>query len=385
MRILFVVSAGKDTGIYTSALAIAEKLRENGIHVDIDGHFSLKYDLIHVHNPVPTAFSLSKMMHWNKPIVCTTNMTEDELHGIVPSFLHGLAKTYLWFFYSNCDKIIATSPKIFKNLKAKKEFSEKTVFLTHAINLENFQKNEKLGKTFKKTFKISKPVVLAVASIQKRKGILDFAKIARELKQYQFVWVGKISSIATLEDREKIEKILTDNDSNIVFPGYLDGKELAGAYSAASVFVFPTHAETFGLVAVEAAAFGLPVIARNLPEFENFSQFAVKFNNNLELRKKICHVLESRTEWNRLSKLSLKCSKKFGMGELAEKLSILYGKTIEVHKQNSLPNFQFNEKAFTELPQKLRQIAEKQALLAKKLAKKQAQIAEKLSKFATKL
>jgi glycosyltransferase involved in cell wall biosynthesis len=46
-----------------------------------------------------------------------------------------------------------------------------------------------------------------------------------------------------------------------VFPGYMQGDELVAAYRAADVFLFPSTTETFGLVALEAMACRVPVIA----------------------------------------------------------------------------------------------------------------------------
>lgn len=46
-----------------------------------------------------------------------------------------------------------------------------------------------------------------------------------------------------------------------VFPGYLRGQELVNAYRSADAFVFPSTTETFGLVALEAMACRLPVVA----------------------------------------------------------------------------------------------------------------------------
>ncbi|MEM7336180.1 MAG: glycosyltransferase, partial [Chloroflexota bacterium] len=42
---------------------------------------------------------------------------------------------------------------------------------------------------------------------------------------------------------------------------YLRGDDLIQAYRAADAFIFPSTTETFGLVALEAMACGLPVIA----------------------------------------------------------------------------------------------------------------------------
>jgi glycosyltransferase involved in cell wall biosynthesis len=44
-----------------------------------------------------------------------------------------------------------------------------------------------------------------------------------------------------------------------VFTGSLSGKDLAQAYAAADVFVFPSKTDTFGLVMIEALACGVPV------------------------------------------------------------------------------------------------------------------------------
>ena len=49
------------------------------------------------------------------------------------------------------------------------------------------------------------------------------------------------------------------------FLGALHGRELASAYTAADVFVFPSRTDTFGLVNIEALACGLPVAAHPVP------------------------------------------------------------------------------------------------------------------------
>ncbi len=46
-----------------------------------------------------------------------------------------------------------------------------------------------------------------------------------------------------------------------VFPGYLRGQDLVNAYRSADAFIFPSTTETFGLVALEAMACRVPVIA----------------------------------------------------------------------------------------------------------------------------
>lgn len=47
---------------------------------------------------------------------------------------------------------------------------------------------------------------------------------------------------------------------NVLFPGYLKGRELAAMYASCDAFVFPSSTETFGNVVLEAMASGLPVV-----------------------------------------------------------------------------------------------------------------------------
>lgn len=52
---------------------------------------------------------------------------------------------------------------------------------------------------------------------------------------------------------------------HVQFVGALHGEDLASAYAAADVFVFPSRTDTFGLVMIEALACGLPVAAFPVP------------------------------------------------------------------------------------------------------------------------
>jgi glycosyltransferase involved in cell wall biosynthesis len=59
--------------------------------------------------------------------------------------------------------------------------------------------------------------------------------------------------------REKLEEHF--RGLPVTFSGYLRGTDLAAAYASSDIFVFPAANETFGNVALEAMASGLPVVA----------------------------------------------------------------------------------------------------------------------------
>jgi len=57
--------------------------------------------------------------------------------------------------------------------------------------------------------------------------------------------------------------------TSTVFPGFMEGEELASAFASADAFVFPSVTETLGLVILEGMASGLPVVAaRSGPTLE---------------------------------------------------------------------------------------------------------------------
>jgi len=67
--------------------------------------------------------------------------------------------------------------------------------------------------------------------------------------------------------KQRVRK--ADLEDNFIFTGFLEDEKLPDYYHAASIFAFPSKYETQGIVAIEAMATGLPVVAanvRSLPE-----------------------------------------------------------------------------------------------------------------------
>ena len=117
---------------------------------------------------------------------------------------------------------------------------------------------------------ISFPYILYVGSIEARKNLARlleaYAQVRSWSKKWKLVIVGapkwKYSSVfSTLEQLQ-----LT---SDVHFTGYVPEEDLPVLYNGASLFVFPSLYEGFGLPVLEAMSCGTPVIASNcasLPE-----------------------------------------------------------------------------------------------------------------------
>jgi glycosyltransferase involved in cell wall biosynthesis len=140
--------------------------------------------------------------------------------------------------------------------------------IPNGINRDYFTPNKEKREAFRELFGIDETerMVLTVAQVSPRKGFYDFMKLAEEHPEIRFVWVGGFPYGLASKDYLKIKWMIQQRPDNILFTGFV--RDIAEAYCAADTFLMPTFAETFGLAVLEAQACGLPVIARDIPEFQ---------------------------------------------------------------------------------------------------------------------
>ena len=93
-----------------------------------------------------------------------------------------------------------------------------------------------------------RPIYLYAGRVAVEKNIEDFLRLP--LSGSKFV-IGDGPDLARLRNKY----------TDVFFPGYKRGWELAAYMTAADVFVFPSRTDTFGLVMLEAMACGVPVAA----------------------------------------------------------------------------------------------------------------------------
>jgi len=111
------------------------------------------------------------------------------------------------------------------------------------------------------------PVVLFVGRIQPLKGVdvaLDtFRRVSKEYENARFMIIGGPSGPQGSAELDRLHDSVRDMDlvEEVRFWAAQDHHRLPVFYQAADVILVPSRSESFGLVAAEAQACGLPVVA----------------------------------------------------------------------------------------------------------------------------
>ena len=171
--------------------------------------------------------------------------------------------------------------------------------------------------------KDTKIVFTFVGRLCNEKGIDKFIQAMQLLKDkenIEYIIVGNNFFGTSSEDTyiKKLKDSAKGLENKIHFTGYIENKKLYKIYSVSDVVVIPTQVEeTFSVVALEAMAMGLPVIASNsggLPEVlsDKCAEFIKRdkdFVNNLS--KEIDNLAENKELREKMGKAGKKRSKLF--------------------------------------------------------------------------
>ena len=120
-------------------------------------------------------------------------------------------------------------------------------------------------------------------------------------------------------------------DEKIVFTGYVPQVLLPDLYRGASLFVYPSLYEGFGLPVIEAMACGVPVLASNttsLPEVVGDAGMLVNPYNVDELREGMIKLLEDEKMRIEMSDRGLERAKLFSWEKCAKETLAVYEKVL---------------------------------------------------------
>jgi len=134
--------------------------------------------------------------------------------------------------------------------------------------------------------------ILNVGTIEKRKNVLSAIKAIKEIDT-KLVVIGKKTAYFTEVNRYILENNLTDK---VLFLENVELKELAAIYRLASVFIYPSVFEGFGIPIIEALYSKTPVITTKggcFSEAGGENSIYIDPLNSEELRAKLSELLKN--------------------------------------------------------------------------------------------
>lgn len=230
--------------------------------------------------------------------------------------------------------IITISNSEKNRIKKHLSLSESKIsFVYHGID-ESFKKiSTKLKSKTVKKFKLPEKYILYVGRVNIRKNLnvlLDAVKVNAN-NNYKIVIVG-----ATENDDGFIKKTKKNSQNNIMFLGHVSQQDLSLIMASATVFVFPSKAEGFGLPPIEAMKCGVPVIVSNTEVHNEICQDSAVFfetNSPIDLASKIKILLNNKSIYNNYICRGLKRSQYFQWTKSVEKIYKILNK-LHVDSKN---------------------------------------------------
>lgn len=300
--------------------------------------WSKDLDIVHAHTP----FSIGLLGYYyayikKVPFVHTYHTLYPEY---IKSYLFkgkvitpGMAAKFSSVFSNRCDLTIAPSIKIMKLLESYGVTKPIEVLAT-GVKVKDYATKVK-ANNFRKQYnlKSSDKLLIFVGRLGKEKNI-DFLisslpLIQNKIKNAKLIIIGDGPHRANLQKQAVKLKI----KDSVIFTGYFKKPEVAKAYQASDVFAFASLTDTQGMVVVEAAAAGLPIVAVKDDAFGEFLRngqngFNTQ-NNKKDFSDKVVQVLSNKTLYNKMSKKSQEIAREFTIEKQAKKLVGIYRKLIK--------------------------------------------------------
>ncbi len=280
-------------------------------------------DLIHVHgHPYLSSLIAAKIARrYGKPLVLTQHNTFIEYNNFwdMVEKLNDLAigKQAL----READKIIVVSNATKNYVLSLGAAPEKIRVLHNGVDVNRFRPLTEVKDEMRKKLGISKDasVVLTVRRLVYKNGIdtlIESAKVAvKKNPRLVFLVVGKGPDFEKV--KEKIEEL--GMQGNFRLTGFISDGDLPFYYNVADFFVLPSKSgEGLPLVALEAMACGVPVIATNVGGIsevmeegcgklvppnspDSLAEAILEFSHSdlLSLKNNLRKMVEQRYSWDR--------------------------------------------------------------------------------------
>lgn len=315
----------KGHGVHTAYLEHVnslQKLQDLTVQVNKFG----PVDITHIHTV--GAYSLAQLLLGAGKKVVSAHVVPASFVGslVLAKWWLPLAKVYLRWFYNRFDLVLAVSDETKRELQ-KLGVKKPIEIMYNSIDTTVYKKTaaDRRKARSKLGLKDSDWLVVGAGQVQPRKRIDSFVAAAKNLPDMKFIWVGGMPFKRAAADYDKMNRLMKNAPDNIRFTGVIELEAVKEYYHAADVFLLPSNQETFGLVVIEAAASGLPVVVRDIHDYdETFRGYSTMFKDDKELTGLLERLRTDKKLYAVQVKSSAELARKYDSKAAARRLVDLY-------------------------------------------------------------
>ena len=315
----------KGNGVNTAFLQLVDLLTEHhAVQVVINGQG--RGDVYHSHSY--GFFYFLRGLGYKGRRILTVHVIPDSARGSIPGarMLMPLLRWYFKKVYTYADVCIALSPMVEKAIL---ETGAKTRIerIHNPIPIDFWRRTDDKRAMGRKMLDLQEDdfVVLGVGQIEGRKGVEDFLSFTEEIPEAKFVWAGGRPFGPLTEGLQRINALMAKAPKQVKFPGMFDLKEMPYIYAAADLFVFPSFQENCPMAPMEAAAAGLPVIFRDLPEYKLlYKNPYIRATSTEDFITEISRMIEDHAYYKKGIEISTKLLEQFDKDQIRDRIIALY-------------------------------------------------------------
>ncbi len=284
-------------------------------------------DILQINTPWLKSLYLIKKAHrLGKKVIIWSHVTAEDAAQVFwfNRFIKGLIKKYLAYAYGRADLVFCPSAYTKSLLMAYGLPGEKLMVQSNGVDLKLFYKDDKKRREYRRIHGLDKLTVGTAGLVIPRKGVDVFLQLAAKYPQYQFVWFGKIYSKLMAKG---LPKTLP---ANVKFTGYVD--DMCAAFNALDIFIFPSYEENQGMVILEAAAVGLPILVRDIPVYNPWlkdGENCLKAKDNSDFGPRLEKIIADKRLENKLRKEAVALAREEDIEVLNKKLVATYRKLLQ--------------------------------------------------------
>lgn len=187
------------------------------------------------------------------------------------SHLQWLVRLYMRWFYNKADLVLACSNMVKEEMVGPMKLKTRVEVLYNTVDMKQYVHTEADKQAARKQLNISPKdfVVIGNGQVQPRKRLDTFFEAAKALPNVKFIWVGGITFKHLGAEYNKMQDLMKTAPGNASVTGVIDHSEVLKYLRAADAFFLPAEQENHPMCVLEAAGAGLPIILRDIKEYDD--------------------------------------------------------------------------------------------------------------------